>query len=224
MNYSMVRRLILKDWYLCRWAILSSIVAGAVTLGITVSGSKAAFMLGVIALVTVIIGVGAFLATATTVTERKEQTLAFVMSLPISYREYTAAKILGNLLIFLVPWVTLVLGSFAIVLFVSGVPHGLLPFVAIMSTEILVSTCLVIAVAVISESQGWTIGAIMVGNLALNGFGYYVAHIASIARGMQAPTIQWSTEATGLLLAEFAAIALLLGLTFFFQSRKKDFL
>jgi ABC-2 type transport system permease protein len=224
MNYSMVNRLILKDWYLNRWAILGSIAAGVLSLAVTVSGGKAAFILGVIALVTVLIAIGAHLATSTTVTERKEQTLTFVMSLPISYREYTAAKILANLIIFLVPWLTLVIGGFAIILFVPGVPRGLLPFVAIMSTEILVSTCLVVSVALISESQGWTIAAIMVGNLALNGFGYYVAHLPAIAHGIESSTVQWSIEATGLLLAEFAVIALLLCLTFVFQAQKKDFL
>jgi ABC-2 type transport system permease protein len=224
MNYSMVKRLILKDWYLHRWTILSSLVAGAVTLGIIGTGQKAAFLLGIILLVTILIAVGAQLVMATTVIERKEQTLSFVMSLPISYREYTAAKILGNLLIFLVPWVVLLLGSFAVIVVMPGSPLGLIPYVAIMATEILVSTCLIISVAVISESQGWTIGAIMVGNLALNGFGYYVAHIDSIAKGLGGTSIQWSPAASALLVAEFATIALLLGLTFFFQARKKDFL
>jgi len=36
--------------------------------------------------------------------------------------------------------------------------------------------------------------------------------------------IQWSPTATILLTAEFALIALLLGGTFFIQSRKKDFI
>ena len=41
---------------------------------------------------------------ATVVEERTDQTLPFVMSLPISAAEYTTAKILANLLIFLIPW------------------------------------------------------------------------------------------------------------------------
>jgi ABC-2 type transport system permease protein len=224
MNYSMVKRLILKDWYLQRWMILGSVFAGLVTMGITISGGKAAFVLGIIALVTVLIAIGAHLSVSTIVSERKEQTLAFVMSLPINYREYTTSKILGNLIIFLIPWLTLVLGSLAIVMFAPGIPHGLASFVAIMSTEILVSTCLIIAVSVIGESQGWTIGAIMVGNLALNGIGYYVAHIPSIAKAMESPSIQWTPAASVLLVTEFAIIVLLLSLTFFFQSRKRDFL
>jgi hypothetical protein len=224
MNYSMVKRLILKDWYLQRWSIVAAIAGGAITLAVIVTGGKAGFLLGVIGLVTVLIAVGAQVAMATTVLERKEQTLPFVMSLPVSYREYTAAKILAILSIFLLPWLTLVFGSLVILTISPESPGGLIPYAAIMATEILVSTCLVVAVAVTSESQGWTIGAIMVGNLALNVAGYYVAHIPSIARGMYGHTVLWSPAASVLLLAEFGMAVLLLGLTFFFQARRTDFL
>ena len=223
MNYIMVKRLILKDWYLQRWMILGALGGGAAALGIVATGAKAAFILGLVLLVSILIAIGAHLAVSTMVEERKNQTLAFVMSLPISYREYTAAKILGNLIIFLVLWLALVLGSLAL-LMLAPKSHGLIPYAAIMATEILVSTCLIIAVALITESQGWTIGAIMVGNLALNGIGYWVAHIPSIAKGMEGSSIQWSPAASALLFGEFSAIALLLGFTFFFQARKKDFL
>jgi len=63
-----------------------------------------------------------------------------------------------------------------------------------------------------------------VGNIALNIVGYLVAHVAGIAKGMGGHEVMWSSAATTLLLAEFGTIALLLGLTFFLQSRKKDFL
>ena len=193
------------------------------TLGIIATGAKVAFLIGLILLIMVIISIGAQMAVATIVTERKEQTLPFVMSLPISYREYTASKIWGNLIIFLVPWVTMVLGSFGLLLW-SPSSRGLLPYTAIMSTEILLSTFLILAVALITESQGWTVAAIMVGNLAVNGLGYVFAHIGGIAKGMWGPTIQWSGAASAVLLAEFATIVLLLGATFLEQSKKKDFL
>ncbi len=223
MNFAMVSRLILKDWYLQRWTLIGALAAGVVALGIIATGSKAAFMLGVILLGTVIVAFGAMLATSTLIEERKQQTLSFVMSLPISYREYTASKILGNLLIYLVPWLPLVIGSIAL-LMLSPKSQGLIPFAVIMSVEMMVSTCMVVAVALISESQGWTIGAILVGNLALNGIGYWVAHIPSIAKGLEGSSIQWTPAASALLLGEFATIVLLLGFTFFCQSRKRDFL
>jgi len=222
MNYTMVKRLVLKDWYLQRWAILASLAGIVATLGIIATGGKVSFLIGLILLIMVIISIGAQMAVATIVTERKEQTLPFVMSLPISYREYTTCKIWGNLLIFLVPWVTMVVGSCGLLLLSPS--RGMLPYAVIMSTEILLSTCLILAVALITESQGWTVAAIMAGNLAVNGIGYVVAHIAGIAKGMWGSTIQWSGAASTLLLGEFTTIALLLGVTSFVQSRKKDFL
>jgi ABC-2 type transport system permease protein len=224
MNGAMVGRLIWKDWYLQRWAILAALVGGATTLLIIAKGGKIGFLFGLIGLITVLISIGAQLAVSTIVQERKDQTLTFVMSLPISYREYTTSKMLGNLLIFLVTWLAMVLGSIALLTYPLDPHMGLIPFTSIMATEILLSTCLVVATALITESQGWTIGAIMVGNLALNGFGYWVAHVDSIAKGMDSAELKWTHAASGVLAAEFSAIALLLALTFFFQSRKQDFL
>lgn len=219
----MVKRLMWKDWYLQRWAIMASIAGTLATLCILAIGSKVAFLLGLILLVMVIVFIGAHLVVSTIVNERKEQTLPFVMTLPISYREYTASKIWGNLLIFLVPWLTMVAGGLFLLLYDSKT-YGLVPYFIIMSVEILMGTCLILATALITESQGWTVGAIMVGNVGVNGLGYLVAHVAGIARGMWGSSIQWSAAATGLLLAEFATIVLLLGITFWVQSRKKDFL
>jgi ABC-2 type transport system permease protein len=223
MNHAMVKQLILKDWYLQRWAIVASLAGALASLAIVATGNRVAFLLGLILLVMVIVFIGAHLATSTIVNERKEQTLPFLMTLPISYREYTASKIWGNLLIFLVPWFTMVLGGLFLLLY-DAKTYGLVPYFVIMSTEILMSTCLILATALITESQSWTVSAVMVGNIAVNLIGYLVAHTAGIAQGMWGSAIRWSAAATGLLLAEFATIILLLVITFVVQSRKKDFL
>jgi ABC-2 type transport system permease protein len=223
MNYAMVKRLILKDWYLQRWTILGCLAGGVLSLGIIATGSKGGFYIGLLLLVTALIVIGAQVSGSTIVSERKDQTLAFVMSLPISYKEYTVSKIVGNLLIFLTAWIPMLVGSLALLLYAPKT-HGLVPFTAIMATEILVSTCFIIAVSVITESQAWMIAAIMIGNIALNIIGYLVAHIPSIANGMEASSIQWTPAASAVLFAEFATIVLLIGGTFFLQSRKKDFL
>lgn len=223
MNLSMVKHLILKDWYLQRRLILLSLAGGALSLAIIVFGGKAGGMVGLILLISVLIAIGAMLTTNLTVLERKDQTLPFVMALPISYREYTTAKIFGILLIFLIPWSAFMAGSLAILIFAPPATHGLVPFVSIMGMEILVSTCLIAAVGLVTESQGWTISIIMVGNLAFNVVGYLIAHVPSIAQEMSSMTLQWSPAAVSILLAEFAAIGLMLGSTFYLQSRKRDF-
>jgi ABC-type Na+ efflux pump permease subunit len=226
MNTSMVKRLILKDWYLNRWMILACFPAGVLSLGIIAAGrgQGIALISGIILLVTITIGIGVVLAQSNIVMERRHQTLPFVMCLPISYREYTTAKILGTLLIFLVPWLALLLGCIGLIFLTPGMPHGLIPYVAIMTTQMLTSTCLVIAVAVTTESTAWTTVVAQVSGLAFNVVGYSVAHIAVIAKEMASPSFQWSTEASLVLLAEFALIALMLGASFVIQARKKDFL
>ena len=52
---------------------------------------------------------------------------------------------------------------------------------------------------------------------------YSVAHIPSMAATMRGDSVVWNPAAVTLFGAELAFIALLLGLTFFLQSRKTDF-
>ena len=224
MNLSMVKRLILKDWYLQRLPIALSLLGGAAALAILLFGGKAGFMLGLILLITVLVTTSAMLTINMTILERKEQTLPFVMSLPISYREYTAAKLVGILGIFLIPWSLFMAASFAILAVSPTHSQGLIPYVAIMGTEILVSTCLITAVGLITESQRWAITAMMIGNIALNAVGYLVAHLDGVSQFMFGPVVRWTPMSSGLLFAEYSMIALMLGGTFLVQSRKKDFL
>jgi len=223
MSFQMVKRLILKDWYFQRWTIVAYLAAGALALFFLGTGGEAFFFAGSVLLLTVLIALGIHIAMVTIVQERTDQTLPFVMSLPVSPREYTTAKVLANLLIFLVPWLALSLGTFAVIAGRAGVPDGLIPFATLLLVEIFAGYCLLLAVALVSESQGWAIGAIVFGNLFFQGFMYHVSHVPSIAAAMKGDGIRWSQTAVTLLLAEFAVIVLLLGLTFFFQGRKTDF-
>jgi len=224
MNFNMIRLLVLKDWYLQRWLIIGSLVGGAMALAITVLTGKAGFFIGLILLVTVLVVEGAQLAVSTVITERKEQNLAFVMSLPISYREYTMSKILANILIFLVPWALVLSGCLIILLAAPGAVHGLVPYVTIMGAYLLVSTCAILCVTLMTESQGWATAAIIVGNVGFNAVGYLVAHIPGIAATMFGVRVLWDSTSIGIVLAEFASVLLLLTLTFLVQSRKTDFL
>jgi ABC-2 type transport system permease protein len=225
MNIAMVSRLIRKDWYLNRVGILASLFGGVVTLGVVAAmhRSQIALILGVIVVVTILIGMGAMVMISAAM-ERRQQTLPFVMSLPISYREYTTAKIVGGMLIFLVLWVALVADVVATILLTPGVPHGMTPFVVIMAVEILMSTCLITAVSVTTESHGWTVAVAQVGALSLNGIGWSIVRLPEIGGTMRSTTVQWSGTATALLVAELALIAFMLLITFFVQAHKRDFI
>ena len=225
MNIAMVCRLIWKDWYLNKAGIWASLIGGVATLALIAAmhASQVALILGMIVLVTILIGMGAMVMLSTA-SERRQLTLPFVMSLPISYREYTISKIAGGMLIFFALWVPLVAAIVATILLTPGIPHGLIPFVLIMAVEILMTTCLITAVAVTTESHGWTVASAQVGGLSLNAIGWSIVRLPEIGGWMRSPTVRWSGTATALLMAELALIVLMLAVTFLVQGRKKDFL
>lgn len=225
MNTHIVTRLILKDWYLFSALFVVALVLGLGTL-VAIAAAKAtqlAVIMGVIVLVTILIGMGAVIMSSP-VNERKQQTLPFVMSLPISYLEYTTSKIVGSLLLFGTLWLALLFGIVATILFTPWFPHGMIPFVVIMSVEVLVTTSLIAAVSVTTESQGWMIGVTQVGALALNAVGFSIVRLPGIGGTMGGHTIQWNSTSISILLMEFALIALMIGVAFFVQSRKRDFI
>ena len=69
MNIAIVMRLIRKDWYLNRAGILASLIAGAVTLGVVAAlhRSQIALILGMIVVVTILIGMGAMVLNGATI-------------------------------------------------------------------------------------------------------------------------------------------------------------
>ena len=220
----MIRHLVRKDWYFLRAPIFGYLAAGTVALALIAAGNEGPVYIGTVLLLTVLIALGIHLAMATVVQERTDHTLPFVMSLPISPRDYTAAKVLVNVILFLVPWLALTLGSMAVIAARKSLQDGLIPFVAVLMGEILASYALILATALVTESQAWTIGVMVTLNLAFQGFLYFASHLPSLAAVMKGDAVVWPPAALALLAAELAVILLALGLTFFFQARKTDFL
>jgi ABC-2 type transport system permease protein len=223
-NTLLIKRLILKDWHFLRVPIISYLALGAVALILIMNGGRGAFFAGSVLLITVLISMGIHLAFATVVNERKEQTLPFIMSLPISYMEFTTAKILANLLMFLIPWAAILIT--AVSLFAIGNVGGIIPFTVLLMTEIFTAYILLLGVSLVSESQSWSIGAMVFGNLFLQAFLYGVSQVRTIGLDYTAKvhTAIWSPTAVTILVVEIALILLMLGLTFFFQARKTDFI
>lgn len=224
MNHAMVKRLIRKDWYFNRLMIAAYVGAGLLSLLPIAVGGSAGFYAGSVLLITVLISVGIHLTMVTVEHERTEHTLAFVMTLPISAKEYTTAKILANVTIFFAAWTTLVVGTIAVIAGRGALPDGLIPYAVAILVQIFAGYCLLLGTAIVSESMGWTVGAIVFGNLALQGVMFALGKAPAVAQGVTVDAIVWSQPIVGVLWAEVAAILLMLALTFYLQSRKTDFL
>lgn len=223
LDWNLVQILVHKDWYFMRQSLVAYLGAGLLGLFLISAGSEGTFYAGAVLLFTVLISLGIHLAMATVVQERTQQTLAFVMTLPISPREYTMAKMLANLVIFLVPWLTTVAGS-VLVLHFGLQSGGLIPFALVVLTEIFLAYLVVLAVALVTESEGWAIATMVTMNLFFQGFLYVVSHMPGIADTMKGATAVWSPTALGLLTGEMALIATVIGMTFRRQGLKTDFI
>jgi hypothetical protein len=224
MGAKMIRRLVLTDWYFHRHALAGYMVGGAVSLALVAWGGEVGFYAGFVLFVTVLIGLGIHLPFSTVVEERKQQTLTFVMSLPVSIIEYTAAKLLSNLLLFLVPWLTLLAGTAAVIASREAIPNGLIPFATLLLVEILAGACLILGAALVSESVAWTVGTMIFSNLFFHAFLYGVSNLPGIEEHLQKPSAAWSSTEILVLIVEFVVIGLILGTTFVLQARKTDFL
>ena len=88
----------------------------------------------------------------------------------------------------------------------------------------LITTTLIVVAGIITESQAWTTAGIFCSSLGINVLGYVFAHLHGISMYMWDKRVYWSSTAWIVLICELLTVPLLLGTTFYIQSRKTDFL
>lgn len=224
MTTTTLRHWVAKDWALNRLPIAAGLLGAVLALALIAWPSEGLFYLGSVVLITVVIGTGFTIIMVTVVQERTERTLPFVMSMPISVADYTVTKLAANLVLFVVPWLLISLGTVGVILLRSTIPNGLVTYAILLLGELLVGYAIVLGVALVSESMGWTIGAVVITNLGVQGFMYYTARVPEIAATIQTNTVVWSTPATWIVVGELTVILLVLIVTWRIQVRKTDFL
>jgi ABC-type transport system involved in multi-copper enzyme maturation permease subunit len=222
MNRSIVWRLIAKDLYLYRWLIAGSLLAGFASLPISGAGS-ATRIIGLILFMTSIIALGIFIAMYGVLTERQNKSLLFVLSLPLSPMQYTVAKVAASLIAFLVPWVVLGATAVGVAVAFDPPPDGSIPLTVAMMFFFLANFCVLLALLLITRSEYWAIAGILLTNFGIAAYMNIVSQLPSIAEHNDGPVAVWSTTVLTIIAIEAAVAALSLGLTFYVQARRKDF-
>jgi ABC-type Na+ efflux pump permease subunit len=223
MTNPVIRTLVLKDWRLHRTLITLSIVGGIVGLAILQLKSETAAMVGSIWFFVSLILLGTMMPIGNVINERKKQSLAFLMSLPVSATQYAMSKLLSTIGMFLVPWAALVIAAWTFVLTRPEVPHGIIPLALILFIMPLVGFCVVAGAALISETEGWAIAATIVCNSSYGLAWTLVIRNPEINGNLKSPVPIWNSPVLMILGAEIAVIVLTLGITLYMQSRKRDF-
>jgi ABC-2 type transport system permease protein len=223
MNGSVIQALILKDWRLHRTHILLSLAGAALALAVLQWRNETAFLLGTVWFFISLIVLGSMLPVSNVINERKKQSLVFLMSLPLSPVQYATSKLVSTIGMFLVPWMALVVAGSTLILIRSDIPNGVVPVMLILFGLPLVGFCVIAGAALISESEGWTIAATVACNSTYGLSWYFIIREPAINTVLKSPVPVWSPLVLMILAGEAAAVVLILGLTAYLQSRKREF-
>jgi ABC-type transport system involved in multi-copper enzyme maturation permease subunit len=154
--------------------------------------------------------------------ERKERSQLFILSLPLSHRDYVRAKLLGLLTCFALAWAALSAGALALIAALPGIPDGLLPYGVLLCLFLLMNFSAVLCGALHITSEAAMGGLIILTNMSVSLFMMGVGRIAGLGEYLQAAVPVWNTPFWLLAAALLAATALFLALPLFFAARRRD--
>ena len=221
MNHALMMRLIAKDWYLSRVPLTLIALAGTVATGLLYSGMKTAGLVGIISSLISLVFLSILIPQLTVVNERKQGNLAFVMSLPISSAEFTMSKVLGNLSAFVLLWAAIVGAVLGTIGLTPGA-GGVIPLGVIAALAPFVSFCLLLSVAIVTESELLAMVTMGATNVAYS-FWWFLFRLPGFEENLKSPVPVWSNTILLIVSGQIAVIVLSLALTFYLQSRKTDF-
>jgi len=217
------RKLIAKDFYLFRWLIIGSTIAGLIGLAIAAEG-KVRFNIGMLLWLTTLVAFGVVLVMLAIASERKERQLQFVLSLPLSHGDYTRIRVIGLLLCFMVPWAVLSLGAVSLIAIMPNLPDGLMPFAVLMSGFFLANYSVVLSSALHTASEGLMTAVIIVTNMNITLFIFLIGALPSLNDHLQGPVAVWNGTFWIVLGAEIAVLLVTLALPYLFAARRRDFI
>jgi ABC-type transport system involved in multi-copper enzyme maturation permease subunit len=218
-----VRKLVAKELYVNRWFMLASAVAAVLSIGAASFGGSA-YNIAAITWLTTVVAWGVMLAIYGISNERKENTLQFVLSMPLSPAEYVRAKVFGLLLTYSLPWLAASGSALALVLLSPLVPDGLLPYVVLLCVFLFANFTVVICGAVHARSDAMVAGVIILTNMMVSLFMFAVGARPGIKDHMYGPTPVWNDTFFNLLSLELIVSVIAVALPLATAARRRDFI
>lgn len=222
MSRSVFWALVRKDVYLMRGFIIATLVTGLLTLVLSMLG-RTGFAVGGVLFLTASIGSGIFIAMYTMMTERKDQSHVFALSLPVSGVAYRRAKLVGACLTYGVTWVVLTLLAVSLFLVAPEAPRGMVIYALLIQGFALAMFCVVIAALFVSTSETMSGVVILVVNVSFSLF-MIALNQPHNARPLRTTDIVVTPFAGGTLIAEVLVIALSIGTALYFIGQRRDHL
>lgn len=222
-DVEMIRLLVVKDWEIYQKQLAGYLAGLLLALSLIGTGKPWPFNAGGLLLMVLLVSTGFFAIGHIVVNERKESTLPFVMSLPVSALEVFIAKLIAGLLIYLVPFLVVVATTVLLVL-ATGLPDGLLVYAMLVYFFMLMSYCVALCTAIAIESEGWNIFIQMALMTMLSPFMIWAGSLRSIAANLRTDQIVWSPAVLAVFGGELLVTALTLFVTCWLHTRKSSVL
>jgi ABC-type transport system involved in multi-copper enzyme maturation permease subunit len=222
LNIPVIRLLVAKDWQLFQKQLAALVLAGIVALCFIGLAKPWAFYVGSLMLLIVLVSAACFSISTSLMNERKEQTLAFVMSLPVSPRDFTVSKLAGNLLTFGVPFLLLLGGTLAVVL-LTPLPDGLVVYSLLIFAYILFAYAVSLAAVMSVTSEGWATFAMIGTMVMINPYMMAMAQVPEISRRISVDAIVWTTPAAVILTSLVVLSVAVIGVATWYHARKPAF-
>lgn len=222
LNLPVIKRLIAKDWVLFQKQLAAYVMGGIVALCLIGMAKGWSFYLGSLLLIVVVVAAACFSISTSLLAERKDQTLAFMMTLPITPLDFYLAKLLGNLVTFLVPFLIMSVGTIAVIAF-TPLPDGLVIFSMLVFGFVMLAYTVSLSVAMAVESEGWNTFAMIGSMVLINPFIMLLGQIPEISTHVKTDDIVWSVPAVAILLAQLVGSLAVLVATGWVHCRKQAF-
>ena len=228
MSNSIIPQLIKKDLMLMRKMILICCVVILISIGVIsiLLGRISNLVLVNIAftlLVTPAAACGIIMLLSTNVFEKVKSTQSFIMSLPVTVKEFTIAKLLVNLPVFSVIWLVISGVAFYFCFGLGLFPPGTLPFITMVFLGVFVAYTCILSTSLIFQSMGITILSIMTFELGTSAYLWIIVFYDPIEKYIYGPEIVWNSTAITIVTVQIFVAVSMLAATLFIQNKKRDF-
>jgi hypothetical protein len=218
---SIVWQLVYKDLRLAWPLAVGSLVLGVLSLAAS-PWSPVAFFVGGSVLVVSLVLLNVMLVSLSIVNERKEKVRLFMLSMPVSTTQYNASKLLSSLIAYVVPAALLTLGGVELLL-ATPLPNGFIPLFVATSVHCLLYFCVFLAVALVTDSQGWITTVIVCGNVSISFVIPGLINMSSVGPSLGTEVVVWGADVVGFIAVEILLAAAALAISFVVNSRKTEF-
>lgn len=221
MKSSVFWALVRKDLYVLRGLMMIGTLVGLVAL-FGMRFGRVGFAVGGILFLTANVASGIFIPMYSLMTERKDLSRLFALTLPISGFKHDLAKLVSGYLSFGIPWTVLTVAALASFLTPAAeAQRGMIVYGLVLQLFVMALFSFVLLWLSINSSETLAGLAILISNICFSLF-MVTLNQPAVTAPFKTPQIVWTPFAQNALAGELFVIVLSVGLAVFALSRRRD--